>query len=1005
MRPIKLEIEGLQSFREKQTIDFEALTEHGLFGIFGETGSGKSTILDALTLALYGNVVRIKDTQKDTLIDLLNIGAEKIMVAYEFFIGDDRYLVERTFPKKKNKKELGQSKARFLVNGEVEADKVSDVNSCIGEIIGLSMDDFTRSVVLPQGKFGEFLKLTGKEKRDMLERVFGLEEYGKKLMGKLSNEKNSKEKDVAALNNIILGKGDATPEELQVKKDEFKILRRAKEDLVEKYEIFMKDYFQKEEIYKLIREKSEVLDDKLALESHKVEAEHTDEKIKKGEKSAQVMDFFHKLSKCQEDIKEYQSNLELLGKDLLAKKNSMEMLAETLGKLEDSENERMERDRKILLNPEEYEAVSNGVHKGEKFLELNYELDLLREKISQTETLLKILEENAKENDINLTEVTGKLEALGDEDKDALENIRNRMETLTLERKEVELLEKDVKFLEAELSESEKIKSTIEKSLSLKEDELKKACEVRDGQIAWKMAKDLKEGESCPVCGSKDHPQVAVASEGVTDDNIIESIEAEKRTIEQELYKINLEKILSDLKSKKAQLKERNLSDMDSDIEKIKKESEDIKIKNDEIQRKKEEFTGLKNKLITEKTLIGEKAENCQRTIAELKESEKSKGSRRDLIKIELENTVPEHMSEGLCIEGLQKRLGEMKEMEKEQRNIKNELINIRKNISEKRKLVDELKENIHVIESKSSGIKGSLGEKVSQVELYRKEAEEKMEIFGFLSEKEAEESFLSDDEMATLKGWLKEYQEKCEKNRISLENLDKKIAGRVVTESEWAISQNEKEAFENQKKELETKIVLLEKSIGDMEKLLKEVGDLKKESDRKKKELSLLEDLSKLFQGNAFVEYLAVSRLRSIVSNAARRLSRITNGKYSLAIDDSANFLVVDNFNGGEKRRSSTLSGGETFLVSLSLALALSNQIQLKGKSQLEFFFLDEGFGTLDSSLLDRVINSLETLKNQEKLKVGIITHVDDIKERVPRKLQVYAAIPGERGTKVEMT
>ncbi|WP_372715001.1 SbcC/MukB-like Walker B domain-containing protein, partial [Ilyobacter sp.] len=572
-------------------------------------------------------------------------------------------------------------------------------------------------------------------------------------------------------------------------------------------------------------------------------------------------------------------------------------------------------------------------------------------------------------------------------------------------RKEVELLEKDVKFLEDELSELEKIKSTLKRSLSLKEDELKKACEVRDGQIAWKMAKNLKEGESCPVCGSKEHPQVAEASEGVADDNIIESIEAEKKSIEQKLYKINLEKILSDLKSKKAQLKERNLSDMDSEIEKIKKESEDIKIKNDEIQRKKEELTGLKNKLITEKTLIIEKTANCQITIAELKESEKSKGSRRDLIKIELENTVPKYMSEGLCIEGLQKRLGEMKEMEKEQRNIKNELINIRKDISEKRKLVDDLKENIHVIESKSSGIKGSLGEKESQAELYRKEAEEKMEIFGFLSENEAEESFLSDDEMATLKGWIKEYQEKCEKNRISLENLDKKIAGRVVTESEWAISQNEKVAFENQKKELESKIVLLEKSIGDMEKLLKEVGDLKKESDRKKKELSLLEDLSKLFQGNAFVEYLAVSRLRSIVSNAARRLSRITNGKYSLAIDDSANFLVVDNFNGGEKRRSSTLSGGETFLVSLSLALALSNQIQLKGKSQLEFFFLDEGFGTLDSSLLERVINSLETLKNQEKLKVGIITHVDDIKERVPRKLQVYAAIPGERGTKVEMT
>ena len=101
------------------------------------------------------------------------------------------------------------------------------------------------------------------------------------------------------------------------------------------------------------------------------------------------------------------------------------------------------------------------------------------------------------------------------------------------------------------------------------------------------------------------------------------------------------------------------------------------------------------------------------------------------------------------------------------------------------------------------------------------------------------------------------------------------------------------------------------------------------------------------------------------------------------------------DNFNGGERRSIDTLSGGETFLTSLSLALALSSQIQLKGSAPLEFFFLDEGFGSLDSELLEIVIESLERL-HSNNLSVGIISHVEELKNRVPVKLIVSSSEAG---------
>ena len=163
-----------------------------------------------------------------------------------------------------------------------------------------------------------------------------------------------------------------------------------------------------------------------------------------------------------------------------------------------------------------------------------------------------------------------------------------------------------------------------------------------------------------------------------------------------------------------------------------------------------------------------------------------------------------------------------------------------------------------------------------------------------------------------------------------------------------------------------------------------------------------ILDDLDKVIQGNKLVEYVATSQLKYIAIEASKRLKDITKGRYALEIDSTLNFVMRDDFNGGIRRSVDTLSGGETFLTSLSLALALSSQIQLKGSAPLEFFFLDEGFGSLDTELLDTVMGSLERLHN-DKLSVGIITHVEELKNRVPVKLIVKPSEAGI-GSKVKI-
>ena len=186
------------------------------------------------------------------------------------------------------------------------------------------------------------------------------------------------------------------------------------------------------------------------------------------------------------------------------------------------------------------------------------------------------------------------------------------------------------------------------------------------------------------------------------------------------------------------------------------------------------------------------------------------------------------------------------------------------------------------------------------------------------------------------------------------------------------------------------------------LEKNLKKVKELQKQLDESEHKLELLKEIEKLLQGKRFVEFVAKNQLEYIVIEASKRLDIMTKGRYVLEIDDNLNFVIRDNYNGGLRRSIKTLSGGETFLTSLALALALSSQIQLKGSAPLEFFFLDEGFGSLDSELLDIVIESLEKL-HSEKLSVGIISHVEELKNRVPVKLLVTPN-DGGNGSKISI-
>ena len=200
MKPIKLEIEGLHSFETNQVVDFSLLSAKGIFGIFGATGSGKSTILDAIILALYGKVSRSK-----TNSDFINLKSKKAVISFEFSFTDEGkekvYKIKRVFKRKtKNHLEVEQIAeiheisaigSRQIVEG------VSKVDAFIEELLGMGDEEFLKCIALPQGEFASFLKSKPNDRVAIIGNIFDLNKYGQELWEKVKARTDLVEREMA----------------------------------------------------------------------------------------------------------------------------------------------------------------------------------------------------------------------------------------------------------------------------------------------------------------------------------------------------------------------------------------------------------------------------------------------------------------------------------------------------------------------------------------------------------------------------------------------------------------------------------------------------------------------------------------------------------------------------------------------------------------------------------------------------------------------------------------
>lgn len=1169
MKPIKLEVKGLNSFIDKQVVEFDKLTERGLFGIFGPTGSGKSTILDGITLALYGDIARKSS-------NYINTNCDGVYVSYEFQItGNEvkRYRVDREF-KRDNKSGGIRNKSSKIIDitGGVEnvlEEKAKAVTSKCEEIIGLKLDDFMRTVVLPQGKFSEFLKLEGKERRNMLERLFNLRKYGDDLSSKLSFEIRKEKDKMNVLEGQLKGYEGVSEEALKAKEEEINEINlsiKSKEELLNKIK---KEFEEAEKVWNTQKELYDKRIEEESLVSRSEEIKALKERVEISNKADKVIVFINNLEEILKEINKEDLKFKELNKKLdelinLREENKLkfeEMVKRKEEKLPDlrlkreklleSQKEReilfqikadgvklKEACKKIFEDRSKCDTKLNSIEENEK--RLNEELkekeerkeelfvhEEFKNKINSGLFILNSYEGLDKQfNEIKSEEIELKkyIKNLTEDKEKSEKDLKVKVESLGKTRGKLEnllketpgdnnsILEKQIKLGEyrEKLNKYKEIKNSLEESLKTKnnfEEKLKTfenqklllEKEVRElkeyinkvkvEELAHKLRENLVDGECCPVCGSTHYELNKVEKINLEESNekttLLESKEEKLKELILEFSKIEAtleyeNKKIEELNisiEEVGEVNEERLKSLEEEFNTLKEKVDEFNLKKENLEKDLEKIKEEKNNLEN----IFNKAEVilCEKIVREKEIASKIKELYKEL---KLKNSELNSIKNELKIEDIKlenelilKKEKEKNLLEKEIRILRTQLEESNKIKDELREKRDELKENylsqkslldgkVEVYREKERMIKGALKglideslliekidikglldnlqleidyieksylnlseekeklekafnnmnqevaitkERVNSLNL-RKENEEKkvnlaLEEEGFKTILEVKEGILSKDEKEKLKILIEEYHNNLIKVRANIELLIKKLNGKSLTEEEWTRVLQEKNNTEKELKEVEEIKIRLVTESESIKKKLEEQRDILHIKAKQEHKLALLSDLEKLFKGKKFVEFIAANQLKYISIEASKKLKDITNGVYGLEVDENGKFIIRDYKNGGAERDASTLSGGETFLASLALALSLSSQIQLKGTAPLELFFLDEGFGTLDDNLLDVVMSSLEGL-HHERLSVGIISHVESIKNRVPVKLILTPAEAGIGGSKVKI-
>lgn len=998
MLPLYLSLEGLYSYQKKQTVDFTKLTEAGLFGIFGAVGSGKSSVLEAISFVLYGDTERLNRTDKRAY-NMLNLKSSQASIVFDFLNFEQRKF--RFVCQWRRRKNFQDTTPIERIAYEWKEDEWRPLESAdAAKITNLSYANFRRTVIIPQGQFKEFLDLRGKERSEMMKEIFYLGKFD--LGPRVSFLQSRNNKKLENLKGALSGFESISIEALEEKKRE---VQEAKETLVQTRSSY-------QELLSQVQAMQEFLDKRTELRQKEIQHKELSARKARIQQQEDELNRYERTSKAFVEPLNYIQTLNS-ERDVLIRK------------IESFQSERESRFSRIDHLEKKIRVIEND------YLNIN----ALRTKAEDYKYIDQIKENQWKEIDLDRRLAKGipiveRAKAAEEELKGKLQLAETNLQKLKAEKVDPSQLfemeewyQKNNSFhqqqdrlknlsaqLNADLSEQLSLfqkegytpdnwESMLDNELRLLDKQQKKLFDEQTHlQVQAQFthfATELKPGSPCPLCGALEHPE-PMLSHQVNDD--LKQLAEQQTQLEHQRADFQQMKTKLTRASITLQARRASFDQLQSDSQAL---TEDMRMHSEQfnwtgysaddmkafeaeksmIKQNEQRTMRLEQEITQIRNDIQRNQDNIQRFQKEIESIQGEKG---------VAQGVRDHAVRALQILNVQEFAEKSLDVVREEKTkLVQHIAQVEKNYIELTQELNSVKTELAEIAGQYSSAKDQLSHYNQQIKVRQEHIAKLLSEFRFSDITEVQQVIQRPIAVDRIRQEIQQYFVKLEVMETQIASLQEFLKGRQFSEDEL---ETMNKLFEFKKEELELQLALtggLEKELshitleyGKKEKLVEDFDAINTRG-------ANLKVLENLFKGNGFVNYVSGIHLQQMCEMANGRFRRLTRNQLSLALNENNEFEVIDYLNNGYRRSVKTLSGGQGFQASLCLALALAESIQSLNKADRNFFFIDEGFGTQDPESIDTVFDTLQYL-HQENRVVGIISHVEELKERIPRSITV---------------
>ena len=1061
MRILELRFKNLNSLQGEWKIDFSdpEYVNNGIFALTGPTGAGKSTILDAICLALYGETPRLgKVTKSDNEIMSRHTGECYAEVVFQSQAGIYRCHWEQRKARKSPEGALQDQEHQIAdaETGKLIESKKSRVVAVIEEKTGMDFKRFNRSMLLAQGSFDSFLKADVGHKSEILEQITGTEIYSE-ISKQVHERKSAEHKQLEILQAEVRGIQLLTDDEVAEITSDItiqKVTNQALKTTLDQTRIAV-DWLNN--IEKLTNDLTNLKVEKAELTELITAFQPKKQQLLMANRAMQLDGEYAKLTAVREGLLQSQKDLSVKNEQLPLAKNAWVDAQKALDDAMVQHQAEKEHYKAQTVIWQQVRTLDHDLAEKNKVVaELSNQCTAIESAMQEYQQKLKNQQDQYQQGEIKLANTQQYLtenradewlvnhffavknqlsqlqsQALAIESQKKLhDSAENKLKeiAINIETKATALakIEQDKAKISAELTLAQQTQQSLLDGKSLPEYRREHEALLREQALLNRIdsleeeRKRLKDGEACPLCGSLDHPY--------TKGQMPEQDEVEEKLV------ILVQRIAQ------LEIHETLCNDLDKKITAI-----DL-----QITLKSSELTQLQEKLV-------ELIENQQKNIDLIIGLEKQYEDLSREIDSSLQPlNIMKSMGHDELLDHLNGRLNQWQMEQKNAESIRALLMTINSEIQQLSNHLQHKKDDLTVKQAELLKVQKELdSKKVARIELFGEQTVEEAEVqltaqLQTLEVKEAttkEAHQLAQQKLLLIEQNIQQLIELIEKTQAELNTLNSAFVTSLnqhqfmdeATFLSARLSNNVREQLSSEAKQLEQKeidliarekdrqaqlvleqaknittesleilstqlieqehvwiakqeqLAQLEFKLSENSKALSQIAEKKAAIDAQRAECQRWDKLHGLIgsaDGKKYRNFAQGLTFELMVNHANRQLEKMTD-RYLLMRDkaEPLKLNVMDNYQAGEERSTKNLSGGESFIISLALALGLSKMASRKVR--VDSLFLDEGFGTLDEEALDTALAVLSNLHGEGKL-IGVISHVSALKERIQTQIRV---------------